>query len=113
MSALKMNDGTDPLWQAQDMDSENFRGARLIPKTEIEIEPRITNYPENRNRTTDPTSPRLRRTGGTDGHGLRKSYGNDFYFGVRGESSLAPLATWRFKFFSGLVAEWFANSKFP
>jgi hypothetical protein len=56
MSALKMNDGTDPLWQAQDMDSENFRGARLIPKT------------ENRNRTTDFT----------DGHGLRKSYGNDF-----------------------------------
>ena len=31
-----MNGGTDPLWQAQDMDSENFRGARLIPKTEIE-----------------------------------------------------------------------------
>jgi hypothetical protein len=25
------------------------------------------------------------------------------------ESSLAPLATWRFKFFSGLVAEWFGN----
>jgi len=44
--------------------------------------------PENRNWTTDPTSPRLpptprlrrtrRRTGGTDGHGCRKSYGNDF-----------------------------------
>jgi len=45
-----MNGGTDPFWQAQDMDSENFRGARLIPKTEIEIEPRITNYPENRKR---------------------------------------------------------------
>jgi hypothetical protein len=29
-----MNGETDPLWQAQDMDSENFRGARLIPKTE-------------------------------------------------------------------------------
>jgi hypothetical protein len=29
-----MNGGTDPFWQAQDMDSENFRGARLIPKTE-------------------------------------------------------------------------------
>lgn len=69
--ALRTNGGTDPLWQAQDMDSENFRGARLIPRT------------ENRNRTTDY------------------------------ESSLAPFATWRFKFFLELVAEWFGNSIFP